>query len=201
MELLFTYLEQMNCLQYFSFDFSLARGLDYYTGLIYEAVLTDPSNKVGSIAGGGRYDGLVGMFSGKQIPSVGVSIGIERVFAILEEKFKNDKTVRATETQIYVAQIGKNLVAERLKVCNELWSLGIKAETSYVDNPKTQRQLEYTLESGIPLIIWLGETEIQQGIIKIKSLSKHEEYILKREEFQEKIVEIVRDNPILLPQE
>ncbi len=201
MELLFTYLEQMNCLQYFSFDFSLARGLDYYTGLIYEAVLTDPSNKVGSIAGGGRYDGLVGMFSGKQIPSVGVSIGIERVFAILEEKFKNDKSVRATETQIYVAQIGKNLVAERLKVCNELWSLGIKAETSYVDNPKTQRQLEYTLESGIPLIIWLGETEIQQGIIKIKSLSKHEEYILKREEFQEKIVEIVRDNPILLPQE
>ena len=201
MELLFTYLEQMNCLQYFSFDFSLARGLDYYTGLIYEAVLTDPSNKVGSIAGGGRYDGLVGMFSGKQIPSVGVSIGIERVFAILEEKLKNDKTVRATETQIYVAQIGKNLVAERLKVCNELWSLGIKAETSYVDNPKTQRQLEYTLESGIPLIIWLGETEIQQGIIKIKSLSKHEEYILKREEFQEKIVEIVRDNPILLPQE
>jgi len=103
MELLFTYLEQMNCLQYFSFDFSLARGLDYYTGLIYEAVLTDPSNKVGSIAGGGRYDGLVGMFSGKQIPSVGVSIGIERVFAILEEKFKNDKSVRATETQIYVA--------------------------------------------------------------------------------------------------
>ena len=93
----------MNCLQYFSFDFSLARGLDYYTGLIYEAVLTDPTNKVGSIAGGGRYDGLVGMFSGKQIPSVGVSIGIERVFAILEEKFKNDKTVRATETQIYVA--------------------------------------------------------------------------------------------------
>ena len=160
MELLFTYLDQMNCLQHLSFDFSLARGLDYYTGLIYEAVLTDPNNKVGSIAGGGRYDTLVGMFSGKQIPSVGVSIGIERVFAILEEKYKNDKSVRATETQIYVAQIGKNLVADRLKVCNDLWSIGIKAETSYVDNPKTQRQLEYTLESGIPLIIWLGETEI-----------------------------------------
>lgn len=103
MELLFTYLESMNCLDRLSFDFSLARGLDYYTGLIYEAVLTDPSNKVGSIAGGGRYDGLVGMFSGKQIPSVGVSIGIERVFAILEERFKNDSAVRSTETQIYVA--------------------------------------------------------------------------------------------------
>ena len=98
METLFTYLESMDCLKHISFDFSLARGLDYYTGLIYEAVLTDPSNKVGSIAGGGRYDELVGMFSGKQIPSVGVSIGIERVFAILEEKYKNNPLIRSTET-------------------------------------------------------------------------------------------------------
>jgi len=75
----------MNALQNISFDFSLARGLDYYTGLIYEAVLTD-TDKVGSIAGGGRYDTLVGMFSSKSIPAVGVSIGIERVFAILEER-------------------------------------------------------------------------------------------------------------------
>jgi histidyl-tRNA synthetase len=97
MELLFDYLESYGCLHKLSFDFSLARGLDYYTGLIYEAVLTD-TNRVGSIAGGGRYDGLVGMFSGKQIPAVGVSIGIERVFAILEEKYKGDVTLRPTET-------------------------------------------------------------------------------------------------------
>lgn len=75
----------MGCIDHIVFDFSLARGLDYYTGLIYEAVLTD-TDRLGSIAGGGRYDGLVGMFSGKDIPSIGVSIGIERVFAILEEK-------------------------------------------------------------------------------------------------------------------
>lgn len=85
MELLFTYCEAMGCLDNILFDFSLARGLDYYTGLIYEAVLTD-TDRVGSIAGGGRYDGLVGMFSGKDIPAIGVSIGIERVFSILEEK-------------------------------------------------------------------------------------------------------------------
>ena len=82
---MFTYLEAFGVLDRISFDFSLARGLDYYTGLIYEAVLTD-TDRVGSIAGGGRYDGLVGMFSGKAVPSVGVSIGIERVFSILEEK-------------------------------------------------------------------------------------------------------------------
>ena len=98
METLFEYLQAMNCIDRVSFDFSLARGLDYYTGLIYEAVLTDPNNRVGSIAGGGRYDGLVGMFAGKTIPAVGVSIGIERVFAILEEKLKKENSVRSTET-------------------------------------------------------------------------------------------------------
>ncbi len=77
--------------------------------------------------------------------------------------------------------------------------MGIKAETSYSDNPKVQRQMEFTLEHGIPLILWLGESEVLEGVVKIKSLSKHEEYVLKREEMKEKIVEIVRDNPILLP--
>jgi histidyl-tRNA synthetase len=90
----------MGCLDNILFDFSLARGLDYYTGLIYEAVLTD-TDRVGSIAGGGRYDKLVGMFSGKDIPAIGVSIGIERVFSILEEKMAQE--TRATTTQIMVA--------------------------------------------------------------------------------------------------
>lgn len=87
MTLLFEYLDIMNVIDFMSFDLSLARGLDYYTGLIYEAVLTD-TDKVGSIAGGGRYDDLLGMFSSKTIPAVGVSIGIERVFNILEEHLK-----------------------------------------------------------------------------------------------------------------
>lgn len=135
MDTLFNYLDAYHCLDRISFDFSLARGLDYYTGLIYEAVLTD-TDRVGSIAGGGRYDGLVGMFSNKPIPAVGVSIGIERVFAILEEKSKDDYTVRETETQIMIAQIGKNLIGERMKILNDLWELGIKAETVYQENPK-----------------------------------------------------------------
>ena len=202
MDTLFSYLEAYNCLDKISFDFSLARGLDYYTGLIYEAVLTD-TDRVGSIAGGGRYDGLVGMFSSKPVPSVGVSIGIERVFAILEEKCKDDYTVRPTETQIFIAQLGKNLIEERMKILNELWAQGIKAETLYQENPKSQRQLEFTLESGIPLILWLGETEVQQGVVKIKSLNKHEEYFLTREELRkgDRVREIIADgNQVLLPQ-
>ena len=73
MKLLFTYLEAMGSLDYISFDMSLARGLDYYTGVIYEAVLVDGTSRLGSIAAGGRYDNLVGMFSisGQQTPCVG----------------------------------------------------------------------------------------------------------------------------------
>ena len=126
MEILFDYLEITGTEKYCTFDLSLARGLDYYTGLIYETVLTD-TDKVGSISGGGRFDNLVGMFSRNQIPAVGVSIGIERIFNILEEKYKDSPEIRSVETEVFVAVIGKNLTKERFKVLNELlWSKGIQ---------------------------------------------------------------------------
>ena len=84
----FEYLEAMGVLQFISFDLSLARGLDYYTGIIYEAVCMNGNTQVGSIGGGGRYDNLVSMFqeAGKVTPCVGVSVGIERVFTLMEER-------------------------------------------------------------------------------------------------------------------
>jgi histidyl-tRNA synthetase len=83
MKTLFTYLQALNRIEKISFDLSLARGLDYYTGMIYEIVLTDKKLELGSISGGGRYDELIGMFSQHQIPAVGGSIGIERIFSII----------------------------------------------------------------------------------------------------------------------
>jgi histidyl-tRNA synthetase len=77
------------------------------------------------------------MFSGKAVPSVGVSVGIERVFSILEERAGAE--VRATSTQIFVAQASKNLTTERMKLLNEFWSNGIAAETLYSDNPKAAK--------------------------------------------------------------
>ena len=143
MELLFTYCEASGITDKLVFDFSLARGLDYYTGLIYEAVFvqsadTEDDDRVGSISGGGRYDGLVGMFSkeGKVVPCVGGSIGIERIFRLLEKKMSKEKGVRATETQILIGQMGKGLIVDRLKICAELWAAGIKCETLYLENPK-----------------------------------------------------------------
>lgn len=73
----------MGCYDVIVFDCSLARGLDYYSGLIFEAVLLEENN-LGSIGSGGRYDGLIGMFSKSEIPSIGMSVGIERLFVILE---------------------------------------------------------------------------------------------------------------------
>lgn len=166
--------------------------------MIYEAVLTD-TERVGSIAGGGRYDGLVGMFSGKVVPAVGVSIGIERVFSILEEKAGPE--VRATTTQIFVASAGKNLTVERMKLLNEFWSNGIAAETLYADNPKAPKQIQYALDNGIPLILWIGEDEIAQGKVKVKSLNYHNEVFINRSELIPKVRDLIRLNPTLLTQE
>lgn len=91
------------------------------------------------------------------------------------------------------------MTAERLKVCSELWKAGIKAETLYYDNPKPQRQLGYSFENGIPLIIWLGEDEIKQGIFKIKSLNTKEEVSYKREELVDVVKKYVQENPVFIP--
>ena len=198
MELLFTYLDSMKILNYISFDLSLARGLDYYTGVIYEAVLTDEDKKVGSISGGGRYDGLIGMFSGKDIPSVGGSIGIERIFNILEDQNKN---TRAIETQILVSSIGKGLTAKRLEACSILWKAGIKAETLYVENIRTDKTFDYAFSNGIPLILILGEKEMKEGIYKVRSLNENKEYEFKIDELVQTVSGLIEANPVLLSEE
>ena len=136
MKLFLKYSELFGCSDVVSFDLSLARGLDYYTGIIYEAILTDDNKdekgediRVGSVAGGGRYDKLVGMFDPKKrdVPCVGVSIGIERLFSIMEANIAKNKTpIKAVETQVFVASAQKNLMEERMKLCCELWDAGIK---------------------------------------------------------------------------
>ena len=114
LKILFEYLEAMGSLASVSFDLSLARGLDYYTGVIYEVVIVDGASQVGSIAAGGRYDNLVGMFSpsGAQTPCVGVSIGIERVFTIMERKAEEMKLTQLSGIQV-VRRGGESGVGEK----------------------------------------------------------------------------------------
>lgn len=177
MRKLFNYLEAMGRISKISFDMSLARGLDYYTGMIYEIVLKDKAMEVGSISGGGRYDDLIGMFCNHQIPAVGGSIGIERVFAILESKYK-DK-YRANECEVLVATIGKVDPAEKLKLLSKLWQADIKAETLYLEKAKPDKQIAHAFDNKIPLILWLGESELKEDTVKLKILYKYEEVKLK----------------------
>ncbi|XP_025243027.1 probable histidine--tRNA ligase, mitochondrial isoform X2 [Theropithecus gelada] len=191
LKLLFEYLTLFGIAEKISFDLSLARGLDYYTGVIYEAVLLqtptqageEPLN-VGSVAAGGRYDGLVGMFDpkGHKVPCVGLSIGVERIFYIVEQRMKTKgEKVRTTETQVFVATPQKNFLQERLKLITELWDAGIKAEMLYKNNPKLLTQLHYCESTGIPLVVIIGEQELKEGIIKIRSVASREEVAIKRE--------------------
>ncbi|CAE1246564.1 HARS [Acanthosepion pharaonis] len=201
MKLLLHYCSLYGCLNEVSFDLSLARGLDYYTGVIYEAVLKgfvhnadkgndEESQGVGSVAGGGRYDGLVGMFDpkGKKVPCVGVSIGVERIFAIMEAKLQaTNKKVRTTSTEVYVISAQKNMLEERMKLCRQLWDVKIKTEHSYKKNPKLLDQFQYCENNGIPIAVIIGESEIQQGILKLRKIDSREERTIPRESFIQEI--------------
>jgi len=207
MKLLLEYCKLFNVMQQVSFDLSLARGLDYYTGVIYEAVLTSIPDEllkaapgeqvgVGSVAGGGRYDDLVGMFAakGKKVPCVGVSIGIERLFSIMECKLKaNDGIIRTTKTQVMVASGQKNMLAKRLELLNELWDQDIKAEVIQKKNPKLLNQFQYCEEQGIPLCVVFGDDEIEKGVVKLRNMKTREETEVKREELAEEIRKMCGD--------
>lgn len=180
MKLLFTYAALYQIEPVVSFDLSLARGLDYYTGLIYEVVLTEEGIECGSIAAGGRYDGLVGMLADTakswNVPCVGISIGIERLFTIIEEKMA--ASARASPTQVLVASIGKGMTEERMKLLTRLWDANINAEHLYKKNAKLLNQFQYCEEKAIPYAISFGEDELKRGMVKLRDIKTREEVSL-----------------------
>lgn len=193
MRLMLNYCELYGTSDYVSFDMSLARGLDYYTGIIYEAVLLgggggEEGEGVGSVAGGGRYDNLVGMFDAKhkQVPCVGVSIGVERIFAVMEAAYAKKK-IRTTQIECYVATAQKNLASARMSLCRDLWEAGFKAEHSYKNNPKLLQQLQHCEDQQIPIALVLGESEIERNVVKMRVVSTREEEEVTRDQLVEKL--------------
>ncbi|KAI1825239.1 putative histidyl-tRNA synthetase [Xylaria intraflava] len=175
MNLLVSYLEALDVVDKVSFDLSLARGLDYYTGLIYEVILnTDGSpNHVGSIAAGGRYDGLVGMYGNQPIPCVGISFGIDRIYTLLDAQREENSSKLAHEIDVYIMALGgkdfDGLILERLKVARELWDVGIRTEFTAKVNPRRQQQLSASNNSLIAVI--LGQDEMASGQVRLKVVS------------------------------
>ncbi|CAK9825673.1 Histidine--tRNA ligase, cytoplasmic [Anthophora retusa] len=190
MELLFKYSNILQVTDKITFDLSLARGLDYYTGVIFEALLTSDDIGVGSVAGGGRYDNLVGMFDSKKksVPCVGMSLGVERIFNVLEAKLNRDGVkIRTTEVEVFVATAQKNLHEERMKILSILWDAEVKAEQSYKKNVKLLAQLQYCEESGIPLAIIIGEGELARGEVTLRDVASRAEVSVSRAHLVEEI--------------
>ncbi|CCM01448.1 uncharacterized protein FIBRA_03500 [Fibroporia radiculosa] len=227
MGMLFNYLGSYKVVEKLSFDLSLARGLDYYTGIIYEAVVeasappgfksanafassstassvsdvapSAPASKkkskkpasgnedeeeeidesqvgVGSIAAGGRYDNLVGMFTaaaageGKKtagLPCIGVSIGLDRVFALVWPKWVA-KGMRSKETMVYVMAAGDGLLNERVSLVQELRAAGIKTDFLFKSKPKLPTQFAAGERDEAPFAVILGGDELKEGLVTVK---------------------------------
>jgi histidyl-tRNA synthetase len=149
------------------FDVMLARGLDYYTGAIFEVKVAD--SPVGSICGGGRYDNLTGIFGLEGMSGVGISFGADRIEDVLEyfNKFpeKIDKT-----TDVLVTQMDPANCSEELKLVSQIRTSGYSAEL-YPDASKLKKQIKYANDINIPYVVFIGEDERNSGKVTLKKMS------------------------------
>jgi len=148
------------------FDLSMVRGLDYYTGPIFETVVEEP--RIGSITGGGRYDHLVGIFSGRDIPAVGSTLGLERIVDVMEALglFPEVKTL----TQVLVAAFDPGTVPEALRLAAELRQAFVRAEVPLAEKGGFKKHLTYANNKGIPLVALLGPDEIARGEVTVRDM-------------------------------
>ena len=153
--------------QYYSFDLSLARGLDYYTGPIFETTLEEP--KIGSITGGGRYDNLIGLFSNTNIPATGSSFGLERIVTVMEEL--KLAPLPSTITEVMVTIFTPELQEDALRLTAQLRSHGIKTEI-YFKHAKMKKQLSYASNKGVPLVAIIGPDEQKNNTVILRNMIK-----------------------------
>ena len=149
------------------FSPSLARGLDYYTGPVFETIIPK-APKFGSVMGGGRYNGLVGRFLDREIPATGMSVGLDRLMAALK-KLKV-VTPKKSTVQALIVTLGKIPPAETLKLANELRAAGIRTEAYFGKKMRMGDQLSHADRLEIPVAVIVGEDELANGQVAVKDL-------------------------------
>lgn len=151
---------------------------------------------IGSIAAGGRYDELIGMFDAKghSVPCVGVSFGVERIFSVLETKNAKQCIKNTNFVDVYVVSAHKGLHVERLKIVNQLWNAGIRSEHSNKQNPKILHQLQYCEKHEIPYAIVIGDSELERGVAKLRTISTREEFEIPISELEFEIKKRLEEN-------
>jgi histidyl-tRNA synthetase len=156
----------------FDLDVTLARGLNYYTGAIFE-VAAPAGVAMGSIGGGGRYDDLTGIFGLKNVSGVGISFGLDRIALVMEELELFPETVTATSKAIFF-NLGDNEALVAMKTITQLRAFGLKVEL-YPDTAKINKQFQYADKRGIPFVVIIGETEILENVFNVKNLKTGEQ--------------------------
>jgi histidyl-tRNA synthetase len=154
-------------------DLSIARGLDYYTGTIYETFLTDlPA--IGSVCSGGRYDNLASMYTKQVLPGVGASLGVDRLLAAMEQLKHPWMTGASTPAPVLVIQFDANRIGDYQRVARLLRAAGLGAEV-YPEAKKPKAQFEYADKRGFKVAVIAGGDEFAKGVWKVKDLAKREE--------------------------
>ena len=161
------------------FDITLARGLDYYTGAIFEVKADEVA--MGSIGGGGRYDNLTEVFGVKNIPGIGISFGLDRIYLVMEELGLFPQSIENSVKYLF-ANYGERESLEALKVIFQLRKNGISAEL-YPESAKLKKQFTYAEKKGIPNLVFFGEQEISENKITIKNLESGEQKTVSLKEF------------------
>jgi len=165
-------------------DFSLARGLDYYTGPIFE-IEAETKKKVGSLAGGGRYDNLIELLGGRVTPATGISLGIERIVEVMREEEMFE--LPETKVKVFVANVDEKVKPEVIKIAQKLRKREIQCQTDMMGRNLTQ-QLEYADSSRIPYAVIVGPKELKDKKFKLKDMKKKVEEELTLDQ----IIKIIR---------
>ena len=168
----------------FAVDLTIARGLDYYTGTVYETTMLDHP-EIGSICSGGRYDNLAEYYTDKQLPGVGISIGLTRLFYVLgEQGYLNDE-MNTAPADVLVLPMTDDLTAA-ISLTAQLHATGIRAQL-YAEQKKFKAKMNYANKLGIPFVLFLGEDEIAQSKVSVKDMTTGEQELLSIEEATAKI--------------
>ena len=163
----------------FAVDLSIARGLDYYTGTVYETTLLDHP-EIGSVCSGGRYDNLAEYYTDKQLPGVGISIGLTRLFYVLGEQGMLNPALPTAPADVLILPMTEDL-APAIALATQLRQAGIRTQLQ-CENKKFKAKMNYADKLSIPYVIFLGEDEIASGVVACKDMQTGEQTKLNRED-------------------
>ena len=176
----------------YTLDLALARGLDYYTGPVFEATVTEPN--VGSVGGAGRYDGLVGGFLGRPIPATGMSLGLERIIEVVREHRLMPLPATIAEVALVVFP---DTVGAGAGLASSLRGQGLRVDLSLQPNRSVGDQLKLADRKGIPVAVILGSSELAAGTATLKDLRNGDQCVVVLSDLAE-VVRSLLEQPTLV---